>query len=221
MEISTESLTNLLSLVQDGESYFEISSELYKILISKEASAGGLLQSFLCSFRKETTSLEKRKFSRSLTESRVSELAGLYRSFVKGAIQTLVYKNPKELDFYKQLWESVVLNPIILDEQGRIFSLTLVLLDYRLTYFQTKKGVFLPEEEYDKINSSEEMKDAYRKCAILSYREFYQWTEQSSLLLDQILKLQPREYRSVLLANVLRIWKDLDKKSPEDESLVP
>lgn len=220
MENPTDSLNRLLYSVQEGVSYFEISSELYKILRGNGVIAGSLLQSFLCSFRDEIPSLEKKKFSSSLTECKVSELAGLYRSFVKGAIQTLVYKNPKEPVFYKQLWESVVLNPIILNEQGRVFSLTLILLDYRLPYFQTRSGVFLPEEEYDEINTSEVMKDAYRKCAIISYREFYQWTEQASLLLDQILKLKERDQRSVLMANVLRLWKDLDKKNLEDDSLV-
>lgn len=121
----------------------------------------------------------------------------LFETCLKRAIQ----KQVTDVELYKDIWNSIVSNPIFSLPEEKLFAAYYILIDRRIPYFVVSEGLSMENSDFQAIIA--DCSDDIRKIKFILALDFDQKTQEASNLLDIILNQDTYEKQTVLLARVV------------------
>lgn len=131
-----------------------------------------------------------------------------YGNLVDTRVEELQKQNLSEKDFYAQLWAFICESPALPNEKARIIALFDCAIDKRLPYFKLDRDrvLSMENEEYQDI-CTQIGDDAFAKLEFILNGDFDQKTEQASLVIQMMDKMQDYTQRCVFLTRIISHYK--------------
>lgn len=126
-----------------------------------------------------------------------------FGSFADGILYSLVYDNLDESTFYSKLWNEIDTNPLLKNDDVRVFALYYILLDDLIPYYQLNPNFNVSDEDLRNCFKNLIMK--LKKIHYISKREFMTKTERTTHLLEVLDSIEDKQERIVLLMYIIEM----------------
>lgn len=140
-----------------------------------------------------------------ISRERLNELKSQYGEYVNNLLKTLLrkaYLNGWDKNqFYSALWRSLTQGDMLASTDEWAFGLYYTLIDRRIPYFQLEVGTKMGQEEFEEL--LEANKDLIQKNKFVLVFPFEQKTEEASIILNDLEKLEDSKAKVVVLSMIL------------------
>ncbi len=153
------------------------------------------------------------------TEEEIEWYKSIYGDNVNGILKSTIKKCDygiiSEADFYSSLWESFCAN--FTSEKEKAFAFYYTLVDSKIPYQYVGKPLSMDNEKFKRI--LDENNESVEKIKYIFKSNYIQRTEQASLILNCLEKIDDFEARTVLLARAFGL-QDEKRKSVDIDDLI-
>lgn len=140
-----------------------------------------------------------------ISKAQQDKLEDTYGDIVNKLLETClkraIQNQSSDIDFYKDVWKSVVSNPIFLKSDEQLFAAYYILIDRRIPYFAITEGLSMENGDFQAILA--ECSTDIKKIKFILAVDFDQKTQEASNLLDVIMNQDTYEKKAVLLARIV------------------
>lgn len=193
-----EKLSTFMAKVS-GEK-IDIAAKIYFMLIEEE-DASEKLRYFL-EKSDEMESSEEEAVEQHFMPRQVGELREKCEEMIKSVVSKLIKENREENEFYKELWEEVIIgNPFLKQEDEKIYALYCIWMDGRIPYFKLESGIRMTNQQFREISITN--KAQIKKAFFIVNSDFSQKTEKCSLLNKILDSCESEDVKAVVLAQIL------------------
>ena len=145
--------------------------------------------------------MEKGKLSYALKEEEEQELQNNYAKMIDGMADALMKRHLEGAEFYKELWEKVIVaNPMLDKKKEKEYALYRISKNPRIPYYNLPEGMKMSNEQFDGYLKS--LNGSINQVKFIMRSPFQQKTERMSLINEILKSAQNDEQRAVLLAVV-------------------
>lgn len=191
MQGKTEEITDQLKKLLEEE---EMPIERAYDLLESAKEPGQVLRIFL-------ENIENEKLSHAFKDEEKRELGNNYAQMIDGMVDTLMKRHLEEPEFYRELWEKVIVGNVMFDKkEEKEYALYRIAKNIRIPYYYLKDGLKMTNEEFD--NHIKSLNKQVNQVKFIMRSPFQQKTERMSLINEVLKSAQGDEQRSVLLAVV-------------------
>lgn len=194
-----EKARSLLSTVKG--SILDICGEIYDIM--EQSERGGRLLRFFCEDYERIESDESVAANVLFEEGEKEKYVKKYGKLVDGILEKTIRDQLPAADFYDALWETICSDILFKDKKTKTFAIYYIWIDVRIPYFEVFDGMRIEKEEYKAL--VRELIPYIQKVRFVSFGEYEQKTERSSLLLKILDEVQGEKRRAVLMAAILQM----------------
>ena len=113
-------------------------------------------------------------------------------------------------EFYELLWGNVVKSDMFSKIEEKSFALYYIVIDRKIPYFLLEKGMRMDNDTFKKCR--EKNLEVIKKMRFILFNSFNQKTEEASIILDEIIGLESYEDQVVVLASILGILRQEQKR---------
>lgn len=149
-----------------------------------------------------------------ISDDKFNDLKELYASYVDQMLETTLkkaYSIGMDIDsFYEVLWGNVIKSDMFCEIEEKSFALYNIVIDRRIPYFHLEKGLRMEEDEFEKYRDKNI--EILKKMHFILSNSFGQKTEEASIILQEIIRLDNYEDRVVVLAWVLDLLRQEQKR---------
>lgn len=142
------------------------------------------------------------------TKEEIYALKMSYGKFIDETIKSVInsiYLHNKTLDnAYDMLWNMIFENQFILTDKEKAFALFWVVIDDIIPYRSLNKAVRMKSEQFKGV--CEKLEKSIDQIQYIIDFPFEQKTETASLILEEILKTNKIDERTVLMAHALALY---------------
>lgn len=137
------------------------------------------------------------------------EYSNIIDSLLDSTIQKAITSSLSQKQFYTDVWNLIVQNPIFKSEKEHVYSLYYILLDPKIPFYQIDSGLEMSNSEFRRI-IDECGAEIQKACFVLAV-DFPQKTMEASNLLDIILSQQEYNNRVVILSRIISELREKNK----------
>lgn len=149
-----------------------------------------------------------------ISQNEIDELKDTYGETVDALLdaflQRAIKANMPANDFYTNVWNLIIQNPIFPTDKEKVFALYYVLIDSRIPYYPINPGLEMNNVEYRAI--VEKCKDDLNKVRFVLAVDFSQKTMEASNLLDILLAQSDYKVQTVIMSRIITELRDKNKK---------
>ena len=146
-----------------------------------------------------------------ISEDDLESLEDMHGKFVDDILEASLkkaYTNEMDsISFYELLWGAITKSGILSDIEEKTFALYYILIDRRIPYFSLNKGMRMEDDEFERIKKSN-----YEVIKRIRFVLSNSFSQEASILLDEILKAESYEEQVVLFAFVLGLLRENQKR---------
>ena len=154
------------------------------------------------------------EISSHISDETLENLKELYGKFVDELLEATLKKaynmGMDNSSFYQLLWGNIVKADMFGDVEEKSFALYYIVIDRRIPYFLLEKGMWMDDDTFKKCR--EKNLDVIKKMRFILFNSFSQKTEEASIILDEIVGLDSYEDQVVVLASILGILRQEQKR---------
>lgn len=157
----------------------------------------------------ETVIIEK-----TISETELDILTDQYGDYVNAVLNSLLKKSYIEQyssrEFYHNLWAALLNGGIITSEKEFAFAIYYIIIDRKIPYFVLEHGLQMDEQRFE--NYMIEEKNTIAKIRFILNHKFSQKTEEASLIVRELIKLDSFEEQVIAMVAVLSTLRDEQKR---------
>ena len=157
----------------------------------------------------ETVILEK-----AIRKSELDILTDQYGEYVNEVLNSLLKKSYnngyRSREFYHNLWAAFINGGIITSEKEYAFAIYYVIIDRKIPYFVLEQGLRMDNQMFE--NYMIEIREVVAKLRFILNHGFAQKTEEASLIVRELTKLETFEEQVIAMVAVLSTLRDEQKR---------
>lgn len=157
----------------------------------------------------ETVILEK-----AISKNELDILTDQYGEYVNQVLNSLLKKSYSERyssqQFYHNLWVAFVNSGIITSEKEYAFAIYYVIIDRKIPYFILEQGLQMDNQMFE--NYMIENRNVIAKLRFVLNHSFTQKTEEASLIVRELTKLETFEEQVIAMVAILSTLRDEQKR---------
>lgn len=157
----------------------------------------------------ETVIIEK-----AIRKSELDVLADQYGDYVNEILNSLLKKSYNigysSREFYHDLWAAFINGGIITSEKEYAFAIYYIIIDRKIPYFALEPGLQMDNQRFE--NYMIENRDVIAKLRFILNHGFTQKTEEASLIVRELTKLDTYEEQVIAMVAVLSTLRDEQKR---------
>lgn len=136
------------------------------------------------------------------------KMKSLYGGMVDETLMAYTQKGISEgwnrEQFYEHLWKFIVTNIMWEKKEEKAFALYYIAIDSKTPYYNVGAGLKMNSDDYSRIQ--DEIFDAFREFRYIIALDFSQKTEEASLVLRLINRMETDEQKVVLVSRILSYY---------------
>lgn len=195
-------------LISNAKANVQLAAACFHLIKSSPADEQPkLLEGFFVGYKSTPTTGEF-ELPRTISDEEERKYMMRYGKLVDTHMEELQKQNLPEKDFYTQLWTFISESSVLPNEKARIIALFDCAIDKRLPYFKLDRdrALSMENEEYQKV-CKEIGDDTFAKLEFILNGDFDQKTEQASLVVQMMDKMQDYTKRCVFLTRIISHYK--------------
>lgn len=168
----------------------------------------------LCEEYGSVKSNETVVLERAITKSELDILTDQYGEYVNQVLNSLLKKSYSESystrQFYHNLWAAFVNGGIVTLEKEYAFAIYYVIIDRKIPYFVLEQGMRMDNRTFE--NYMVGCRNVIAKLRFILNRDFTQKTEEASLIVRELTKLDTFEEQVIAMVAVLSTLREEQKR---------
>lgn len=181
--------------------------QLLELICTQEENQSQLLQ-YISEIWGTVKSSKEIVVPERINKAKYNELELLYGSLVDGALNSYIRKGMIEgwerPQFYEYLWKFISDNIMLNTIEEKAFALYYILIDVRTPYYKVGTGLKMSADDFSNIQ--DEIFEAFREFRFIIALDHSQKTEEASLVLNIINRMETEEQKVVLLARIISYY---------------
>lgn len=157
----------------------------------------------------ETVILQK-----TISETELDLLTDQYGEYVNEVLNSLLKKayniGYSSREFYHDLWAAFLNGGLITTEKEYAFAIYYVIIDRKIPYFMLEQGLRMDNEAFE--NYMIQNRDVIAKLRFILNHDFPQKTEEASLIVRELTKLETYEEQVIAMVAVLSAMREEQKR---------
>lgn len=157
----------------------------------------------------ETTMIE-----RVISNEELDVLIDQYGEYVNQVLNSLIKKSYREgystRQFYHNIWAAFVNGGVVTQDKEFAFAIYYTVIDRKIPYFVLEWGLKMNNQEF--ANCMYENREVIAKLRFILNHDFVQKTEEASLLIKEIIKLEKFEDQVIAMVAILSSLRNEQKR---------
>lgn len=149
-----------------------------------------------------------------ISKNELDILTDQYGEYVDQVLNSLLKKSYSERyssrQFYHNLWAAFINGGIITLEKEYAFAIYYVIIDRKIPYFVLEQGLQMDNQMFE--NYMIENRDVIAKLRFILNHSFTQKTEEASLIVRELTKLETFEEQVIAMVAILSTLRDEQKR---------
>lgn len=196
-------------------SRFEICYDIYRDLKSCQEQDRMELLSYACNnFGIKDSNGSYIPEPSGVSQSVIDALKDEYGQIVDALLDSLLQRAMKAempaLEFYTNIWNLVVQNPIFSTDAEKAFALYYILIDDKIPYFPISTGLEMENSEFRSL--IEECEESIQKAKFVLAVDFPQKTMEASNLIDIILSQNDYKKQVIVMSRIVSDLRNKNRK---------
>ena len=188
--------------------------QILELILDQEESVQSELLQYVCELWATVKSSKEIEVPEKISKVQYEKLKSLYGEMVDASLLSYTRKGLLEgwdrKTFYSHLWQFICKNIMWNDIEEKAFVLYYIAIDARTPYYNVGAGLKMSGDDYSSIQ--DEVFEAIREFRFIIALDFKQRTEEASLILNIINRMETEEQKVVLISRIISYYKDkIDK----------
>ena len=149
-----------------------------------------------------------------ISKTELDILTDQYGEYINEILNSLLKKAYNEeyssRQFYHNLWAAFINGGIITSEKEFAFAIYYIIIDRKIPYFVLEQGLHMSNQVFE--NYMLENRDIIAKIRFILNHSFTQKTEEASLLVKELTKLETFEDQVIAMVAILSTLRDEHKR---------
>ena len=141
-------------------------------------------------------------------------LTDQYGEYVNQVLNSLLKKSYNEVysshQFYHNLWAAFINGGIVTEEKEYAFAIYYIIIDKKIPYFVLEQGLRMDDQMFDNYMLASQ--DVVAKLRFILNHSFTQKTEEASLIVQELTKLDTFEEQVIAMVAILSTMRDDQKR---------
>ena len=184
--------------------------QLLELILEQDVEIQGRLVQHVCELWATVKSSKEIDVPEKISKVNFERMKSLYGEAVDSALVAYTRKGLLEgwsrEEFYDHLWEFISTNIMWNSNEEKAFVLYYIAIDARTPYYNVGTGLKMSGDDYSKIQ--DEIFEAFREFRYIIALDFSQRTEEASLVLNLINRMDTEEEKIVLLSRIIGYYND-------------
>lgn len=184
--------------------------QILELILDQENVIQSKLLQYVCELWSTIKSSKEIDVPEKISKAKYEKMKSLYGEAVDAALLAYTRKGLLEgwdrEQFYSHLWEFISTNIMWSSMEEKAFALYYIAIDARTPYYNVGTGLKMSGDDYSKIQ--DEIFEAIREFRFIIALDFPQRTEEASLVLNIINRMNTEEQKIVLLSRIISYYKD-------------
>lgn len=184
--------------------------QILELILDQEKEIQCKLIQYVCELWATIKSSKEIDVPEKISKAKYKKMESLYGEAVDAILSAYTRKGLLEgwdrEQFYSHLWEFISTNIMWSSMEEKAFALYYIAIDQRTPYYNVGTGLKMSGDDYTKIQ--DEIFEATREFNFIIALNFSQRTEEASLVLNLINRMDTEEQKIVLLSRIIGYYKD-------------
>lgn len=184
--------------------------QILELIQKQEKDIQSKLVQYVCELWATIESSKEVEVPEIISKAQYDKLVSLYGEMVDASLVSYTKKGILEgwdrEQFYSHLWNFISTNIMWSSTVEKAFALYYIAIDERTPYYNVGIGLKMSSDDYSKIQ--DEIFEAVREFRFIIALKFSQRTEEASLILNLLNRMDTEEQKVVLLSRIVGFYKD-------------
>ncbi len=184
--------------------------QILELILEQNKEIQSKLVQYVCELWATVKSSKEIDVPEKISKAKYEKMKSLYGETVNAALLAYTRKGLLEgwdrEQFYSHLWEFISTNIMWSSIEEKAFALYYIVIDARTPYYNVGIGLKMSGDDYAKLQ--DEIFEAVREFRFIIALDFSQRTEEASLVLNVINRMNTEEQKIVLLSRIIAFYKD-------------
>lgn len=184
--------------------------QILELILKQDKQIQSKLFQFVCEIWGTIRSSKEVEVPEKISAATYEKLKSLYGNMVNAVLLSYIRKGISENwdreQFYVHLWNYILTNAMWSTVEEKAFALYYIAIDVRSPYYNVGLGLKMSEDDYSKIQ--DEIFEAVREFRFIISLEIPERTEEASLVLRLLERLETEEQKVVLISRILAYYND-------------
>ncbi len=184
--------------------------QILELILDQENGIQSKLIQYVCELWATVKSSKEIDVPEIISKAKYERMESLYGEAVDATLQAYTRKGLMEgwnrEQFYQHLWEFISTNIMWSSMEEKAFALYYIAIDARTPYYNVGTGLKMSGDDYSKIQ--DEIFEAIREFRFIIALNFPQRTEEASLILNVLNRMNTEEQKIVLLSRIIAHYKN-------------
>lgn len=184
--------------------------QILELVLNQEKRFQSQLIQFVCEIWGTIRSSKEIEVPERISAIKYEKLKSLYGETVNAALLSYIRKGISENwnreQFYVHLWNFISTNVMWSAVEEKAFALYYIAIDVRSPYYNVGVGLKMSSDDYSKIQ--DEIFEAFREFKFIITLEIPERTEEASMVLRLLDRMETEEQKVVLISRILAYYND-------------
>ncbi len=183
--------------------------QILELILDQEYGIQSKLVQYVCELWSTVKSSKEIDVPEKISKAKYERMESLYGEAVDATLLSYTRKGLMERwnreQFYNHLWEFISTNIMWSSMEEKAFALYYIAIDARTPYYNVGTGLKMSDDDYSTIQ--DEIFEAISEFRFIIALGFPQRTEEASLILNVINRMNTEEQKIVLLSRIIAYYK--------------
>lgn len=179
--------------------------QILELVLKQEEQIQSELVQFVCEIWGTIRSSKEIEVPERISAATYEKLKAIYGEMVNAVLLSYIRKGISENwdreQFYVHLWNCISTNAMWSTLEEKAFALYYIAIDVRSPYYNVGVGLKMSDDDYSKIQ--EEIFEAFREFRFIIALDIPERTEEASMVLKVLDKMETDEQKIVLISRIL------------------
>lgn len=168
----------------------------------------------LCETYGVVKSNETQQIEAVISKEELDILTDQYGEYINQVLNSLLKKSYKEgyssRQFYYSLWQAFINGGIITTEKEYAFTIYYIIIDRKIPYFTLENGLKMDNQTFENYMMNNQ--EVIAKLRFILNSNFVQKTEEASLIIRELVKLETFEQQVIAMVAILSTIREDQKR---------
>ena len=188
--------------------------QILELVLKQEEQIQSELVQFVCEIWGTIGSSKEIEVPERISAATYEKLKSIYGEMVNAVLLSYIRKGISEKwnreQFYVHLWNYISTNAMWSTVEEKAFALYYIAIDVRSPYYNVGVGLKMSDDDYSKIQ--EEIFEAFREFRFIIALDISERTEEASMVLKVLDKMETDEQKIVLISRILAHYNEKIQK---------
>lgn len=184
--------------------------QILELVLDQEKNIQSKLVQYVCELWATVRSSNEIEVPEKISKTKYEKMKSLYGEALDAALSSYTRKGLLEgwdrEQFYDHFWEFISTNIMWTNIEEKAFALYYTAIDSKTPYYNIGVGLRMSSDDYSQIQ--DEIFDAIREFRFILALDFPYRTEEASLILNLLNRMDTEEHRVVLLSRIIGYYND-------------